>query len=674
MRLLKYALVMGAFLTGILLQAQQYSMSLQGEVTLQAQDMDAATYYPMSDENDNLCSLIKVTVTQDLANPLVLETGGLAVVKREVRPDGEIWFWVPSQVRNLRFSCKGYKAMDPIPVRLQVAKVYRLTLRTDAVVSTFTTVQQTFTFLKIQVVPEAASNALISIGKTPSYELDARYAEDGFYASSQPLDFGTYYYKVQHEQFETYTGTLKLDENFSIQEVVLKPLYGTFVLNTTPGGCQVSVDGKPVGTSPLEQQLSVGSHRVQVSKSGYQTQSFDIQIRHNERWNEQRTLSKQVAQKPAPQPQPSQQGTVSGRVTDADTDEELIGASVLVKGEGGKVVASAVTDKDGYFSLQAPGDATLEVMYLGYTTARVPINHRSEVSLKLQKDVVRTESVSKDPEVTGKFSRITVEHNVEQDGVKGMHLLLDFSISGMKDKEGRCTIYFYDQDGVKLKDQNGSYRASDGQICVGRDITPGYETSYYTDYKVFMPYRELELSPGTHVLKYHCQVWDRSVQPNISRLRSETYEFKVEKGANGAADKGSTVAPITGKFKDITVEHNFVKDGVKGMKILVDFEVQHMRGTDGSCDVYVYLENGDLVKGKNSDYQSSRGTLTTSAAIYPRYEDASYTDYELFLPYSEFDLGKGKFELKFYCRIWEKSSGWKKVIDSDYQYFTFTRE
>ena len=106
----------------------------------------------------------------------------------------------------------------------------------------------------------------------------------------------------------------------------------------------------------------------------------------------------------------------------------------------------------------------------------------------------------------------------------------------------------------------------------------------------------------------------------------------------------------------------------------MDFEVQHMRGTDGSCDVYVYLENGDPVKGKNSDYQSSRGTLTTSKTIYPRYEDARYTDYELFLPYSEFDLGKGKFELKFYCRIWEKSSEWKKVADSDYQKFTFTRE
>ena len=99
--------------------AQSMTMSLEGEVKLQPNDMDATAYYPEKDQNDNLCALIKVSVTNKLKNPLVLETGGLAVQRRMERENGEIWFWVPYQVRNLHFSCSEYKAMSPIPVRLE---------------------------------------------------------------------------------------------------------------------------------------------------------------------------------------------------------------------------------------------------------------------------------------------------------------------------------------------------------------------------------------------------------------------------------------------------------------------------------------------------------------------------------------------------------------------------
>jgi hypothetical protein len=457
------------------------------------------------------------------------------------------------------------------------------------------------------------------------------------------------------------------------------PMYGTLVVNTTPGACQVLIDGKSVGTSPLVQQLLVGQHKLQVSKNGYQTQNIDIQIRHNERLDHLCTLKQQTAQQtsqqapkqqttqqPPKKQQSSQNGMVSGKVTDAKTGEPILAASVMVKGQ---TASGTLTDQDGKFSLKAAENATLQVSFLGYKTATVAVNQRSVVNIALEQDVPQ-QTESEDP---GEFRRITVEHNVMKDGVKGMNLLLDFSVKGMKGKKGRCSVYFYDKDGNKLKDKNNQYNTTDGQISVGRDIEPGYEESWYTDFTLFMPYSELELSPGIHELKYHCRVWDRSVQPNKSLLRSDTYEFKLKKGANGAADEGSTVNPITGQIKDITVEHNFVKDGVKGMKILVDFEVQHMRGTDGSCDVYFYLKNGDPVKGKNSEYQTQKGTLTTSVAINPRYKESYYTDFELFVPYREFDLESGKYDLKFYCRIWEKSSGWKKVVDSNYQHFQFSR-
>ena len=119
-------------MAGITAYAQEMEMSLKGEVRLMETDLDGKTYYPVRDYNDNLCALLKVTLTNRLQNELVLSTGGLAVVKREEKPDGEIWFYVPYQVKNLNFTCMGYSPMPPVPVTLKAGAVYRLTIASDA--------------------------------------------------------------------------------------------------------------------------------------------------------------------------------------------------------------------------------------------------------------------------------------------------------------------------------------------------------------------------------------------------------------------------------------------------------------------------------------------------------------------------------------------------------------
>ena len=58
-------------------------------------------------------------------------------------------------------------------------------------------------------------------------------------------------------------------------------------------------------------------------------------------------------------------GTIRGTVTDADTDEPLIGANVLVKG----TTIGTATDVDGTYAFEVePGTYTLVVRYVGYET------------------------------------------------------------------------------------------------------------------------------------------------------------------------------------------------------------------------------------------------------------------------------------------------------------------
>lgn len=149
------------------------------------------------------------------------------------------------------------------------------------------------------------------------------------------------------------------------------------------------------------------------------------------------------------------------------------------------------------------------------------------------------------------------------------------------------------------------------------------------------------------------------------KVKAEGLEVKIT--LTQAAQK------ITGEIKDITVEYDVFKDGVKGMKILVDFSVQNMKGIDGSCAVYFYYKDGRTVKDKNQRYYTAAGDAATHTNIKPGYDSTVYTDWEIFMPYNELEVGTGKHELKFYCQIWENSStSVKSVAQSQYYSFTLT--
>lgn len=114
------------------LYAQNSSISVEGEVVGMTTDLDARVYFPKYDINDRLCALVKVTLINALHSPLVLEVGGLGVVAREEKENGEIWFYVPAQVKNLHFKCAGYDTHNPIPVIFKEGEVFRIKLRVSS--------------------------------------------------------------------------------------------------------------------------------------------------------------------------------------------------------------------------------------------------------------------------------------------------------------------------------------------------------------------------------------------------------------------------------------------------------------------------------------------------------------------------------------------------------------
>lgn len=125
----KISLLLFLALTLAVGYAQSPQLFVEEELVEDMTDLDAKVFSSKLDANDRLCALIKVTMINTPNNPLTLEVGGLGVVDRVDKENGEVWFYVPARVKNLFFKCAGYKPLDPIPAYFKEGVVYRLTLK-----------------------------------------------------------------------------------------------------------------------------------------------------------------------------------------------------------------------------------------------------------------------------------------------------------------------------------------------------------------------------------------------------------------------------------------------------------------------------------------------------------------------------------------------------------------
>lgn len=74
------------------------------------------------------------------------------------------------------------------------------------------------------------------------------------------------------------------------------------------------------------------------------------------------------------------QQTISGKVVDAQSQEELIGATVLEKGTSNGVI----TDIEGNFTLSVSSGATIVISYLGFLEQEIAVGSRTTIDVQLE--------------------------------------------------------------------------------------------------------------------------------------------------------------------------------------------------------------------------------------------------------------------------------------------------
>ena len=100
------------------------------------------------------------------------------------------------------------------------------------------------------------------------------------------------------------------------------------------------------------------------------------------------------------------------------------------------------------------------------------------------------------------FDTLWVDFDVKENNEMGMKIHLKFVTYNMKDTHATIAIYFmYNTNEMKtIKDKNQKFYSGSGDVAAYMDISPGYDTAYYNDLVMFMPYAELDLTPGTYEL------------------------------------------------------------------------------------------------------------------------------------------------------------------------------
>lgn len=123
----------------------------------------------------------------------------------------------------------------------------------------------------------------------------------------------------------------------------------------------------------------------------------------------------------------------------------------------------------------------------------------------------------------GSIDSVRMEHGVYQGGQVGMNICVTFTVRNMKNVEGKVAVYFYLNDGRKLRDLNNSHNTPDGQVAVSAPFTPGFDNALYTDFVVFIPLSELHLGSGRFSLYFDIEIYD--VRSNTHFSRSPSYYY-----------------------------------------------------------------------------------------------------------------------------------------------------
>jgi len=247
------------------------------------------------------------------------------------------------------------------------------------------------------------------------------------------------------------------------------------------------------------------------------------------------------------------------------------------------------------------------------------------------------------------FQRLWIDYNVTEGGQQGMRIHTAFKTYNMKGMSGYLALYFQERDGTPLKDINGRFTSSIKTVMAYREINPGYNPAVYADEAIFMPYEELDLEPGNYNLRIDASIIYKQ-GGLITRLTYENFVYN-----------SAPVKKPSATYDRMWVDYNVKRGGRLGMVVHLQGNVFDMNGKTGYIAFYFQKKNGTKLFTSNPTYRSDdydrEGQVVSYYAIAPGFENTVYEDASIFMPYDEFNLPRGEYELAIDVDLVDKDGG-----------------
>jgi hypothetical protein len=261
-----------------------------------------------------------------------------------------------------------------------------------------------------------------------------------------------------------------------------------------------------------------------------------------------------------------------------------------------------------------------------------------------------TSSGDTQTDIQGEFEDVRLNYDVVKNGKKGLEIVSDFSVENAKSKRCHIAAYFSLSDGRPLKAaKDAVYSTDDGNVSVGDDFIPKYDSSKFTDYTLFIPYDAFNFEEGSGEadIKVVLRLYDDKTKSFFAK--SPEKEFTYTQG------QPSNTKEVTGKVTDLKVEFNVTEGGKKGMRIATNFTVNDAKGV--KCNIAAYFSYADgkkLVAGDDEEFKTPDGQVAVFDTFTPKYDSSDFSDYPLFIPYSalNFKPGAGKADLKLVVKLY----------------------
>ncbi|MES2776961.1 MAG: M12 family metallopeptidase [Bacteroidota bacterium] len=252
------------------------------------------------------------------------------------------------------------------------------------------------------------------------------------------------------------------------------------------------------------------------------------------------------------------------------------------------------------------------------------------------------------------IENIVVTHNMLQGGKKGMTIKGSFTVRNASGRKCLMSAYFYQADGTPLRDGNGGFKTTGGNVAGSASFIPGYADAKFNNLELFMPYDELELNGGEHKLKFSVSIWDDA---GHEIARGGTYYFNYQSGA---------------VCENMEVLYRFDEINQR-LEIMPKFTIKYAQNKNMKAVVYFYFEDGTPLKDYTGRHSASDGSLAYWNFFTPGLEVANYnygyySNLYIHVPYSELHLKKGFQKLKYYVSLQDEN--WKALCSSPYQNFT----